>query len=391
MKLTRRTRPGITLVELMVAASMCIAGMWLLTWLYQQGLESFRQARAQSGLMSGQRAVVALLERDLKQNHFLDEDPTKKPNGGRRLSDQRLDKMYIDTSTNPQTLAGYTPPRGGYFFARSRPADNVKNFFEGADTNLFDSSISADHVMAFTVILPGGANFQQFGAQVPAGSGKQYFGTAAEVVYYLRRNGSTPGGTPLYDLYRQQRLAALSDDDAYAYNEPFVAAANSNPKDNIAEVIVPKSGTQIATLKDLTVPFGFPNSVRLQPPPPTPLATFRLGEDKVLSNVVSFEVKFTGGTGSLGQANGINWPTPFMDSQGKVINSDYPYDFLPGNGEFDTFSTQVQGWNAATNLATKANTAGVLKPIYVTGAQIRLRAYDPRTRATRQTTLIVDM
>src|SRR5690606_13276277 len=136
MTKTRRPRGGFTLVEMLVAASMCILGMWLLTWLYQQGVESFRQARSQAELMSGERAVTSILTRDLKQDMFLDED--NKPNRGRRLGDQRLDKLFVDAKT-PTVLSGWSPPRGGYFSARSRRPDNTLNFLEARDDNLFDS------------------------------------------------------------------------------------------------------------------------------------------------------------------------------------------------------------------------------------------------------------
>lgn len=368
MRSSHPPRRGVTLVELMVASAMCIMGMWLLTWLYQQGLESFRQARAQSELMAGQRTVVTLLTRDLKQSLFRDED--NKPNRGRRLSDQT--QGLLDNS--------YTPPRGGYFRARSHP--NPPNQWEGRDPEGFDSWRCVDHYLAFTVILPGGANHQQFAAELIPG-GPQVFGTAAEVLYFLNPNGQTPGGTPLYNLYRQQRLLAISSDDAPFFNkrisgllQPLEPLPRTEVQNLLNESLVMKlpNKTEIATLGDLPeiATLGdLANNPALRGPRYEPFdhepfgpASPRYGEDLLLSNVLSFEVKFTGPRRVLGP--GQEWPTPFG------ANPDYPYDFLPGTGEFDTHANPIP-------------------LIRITGVQIRLRAYEPQTRATRQTTIVIDL
>jgi hypothetical protein len=333
----------------MVASAMCIMGMWLLTWLYQQGLESFRQARAQAELVAGERTAVTLLTRDLKQNMFLDEDD--KPNRGRRLSDQT--KGLLDNT--------YKPPRGGYFHARSHA-----NQWEGRDPEGFDSWRCVDHYLAFTVILPGGANHQQFAAQLIP-DGPQVFGTAAEVLYFLMPHGQTPGGTPLYNLYRRQRLVAPSTDDATFFNkritgllQPLEPLPRTVAQELLNEALVMKlpNKLEIATLRDLTNP-----ALRHPPYVPLPITSPRYSEDLLMSNVLSFEVKFTGPRRVFGPTQ--EWPTPFG------ANPDYPYDFLPGNGEFDTHVNPT--------------------PIRITGVQIRLRAYEPQTRSTRQTTVVIDL
>ncbi len=397
----QRTRRGVTLVEMLVAAALCIAGMSLMTWLYQQGLESFRFARAQADLTAQQRMVTTIMTRDLQAPHFMDED--SKPNRGRRVSDQRLDQMYLyqdpaDPTGNRLLVGGYIPPRGGYFRARSLPVGNAivpnpNNVFE-ANSDGFDSSLSTDHVIQFIVLLPGGSSFQQFSAEVPASSGFQYFGTAAEVMYYLRFTGQTPGGVNLYELYRHQRLVARSTDDAPAYKTPA-----SYP--DAPEVMAVTGGT-MRTLGDLTIPAGFPNSLRLVPNNPTglpatplPPTSPRYGEDKLMSNVLSFEIKFTGPAVNLGAGawpsdpSSTQWPRPL------AVNSDYPFDNLPFDGQFDTFSTQAStptvGWNWSNNYARVGNPGGSMKPLRLTAIKVTLRTWDSKTRTTRQTSFIVDI
>jgi hypothetical protein len=117
-----------------------------------------------------------------------------------------------------------------------------------------------------------------------------------------------------------------------------------------------------------------------------------------MANVISFEVKLTGPQANVGQnafpsdPNSVYWPRPLSGGAGQA-NSDYPYDYLPFNGEFDTYY-QANNWqsqvaSAPTAAAPTANTALAypLKPIRITGIQIRLRSYDPKNQTTRQTTI----
>lgn len=332
------TRRGFTLVELMVAASMCVLGMWLFTWLYKQGLDSFRTAKAQADLMSQERSVIELLRRDLSADHFLDED--RKPNHGRKLSDQL------------RVLGpGYVLPRGGYFQANGTTFTNN----ELTDADGFGTWRS-NHALRFTVVLPGGTPANQFSVQTPAGGGAQYGGVGAEVAYFLIASGRTPGGVQLYDLYRRQRLVALNDDFAQGYNGFLNRPGPTLNMADLAEVFAVRSNTgpaQIATFADLRA------TPALRVPFAPVTTTGRVGDDKILSNVVSFELKYTGTRGPTATA-------PFPNTF--TTNSDFPYDWLPAN--FDT---------------------GNNPQLRLTGAQVRLRVWNPKTLHARQTSIVVDL
>ncbi len=324
--------------------------------------------------------AITALKRDLSADHFLDEDT--KPNNGRKLSDQRTDRLfeYVDASrTPPQRIAGYKPPKSGYFFAYSpRGYDNVFNFDEGNDSDGFRSSRSGNHILQFTVIMPGGAPENTITADVPYRSSNQIIGRAAEVAYFLVPDGTTPNGVRKYHLVRRQRLCALNGDDAPAYSSMFSPgppagiAAGAAPTDP-PEVMAMRSTTQVFNLNDLT--FAGNRVIR------SVITQHRIGEDILLSNVTSFEVKFTGSSGT------VAWPTPFLSG-----NSDYPYDNLPFDGAYDTFN-QGPNWDLASNMAGSSvgPTTAPLKRIRITGVQIRLRTWDPQTKSTRQTTLVVDL
>ena len=202
-----RIRSGTTLVELLVAAAMSIMIMWLLTWCYQQGLASFSNTKAHADLMDQERMVTSVMTRDLLADHFLND--SSKPNGGHMVRDQRLDL------TSPT----YVPPKSGFFYAFS-PAGSIEGV--DGDTDGFQSSISTNHILQFTSILPGGPPEQMFNADVPFGTvttGPTY-GRAAEISYFLVPTGQTLGGTQLNNLMRRQRLCAFNDRrQSPAYNQ----------------------------------------------------------------------------------------------------------------------------------------------------------------------------
>ena len=376
MRYQRPVRNAHTLVEMLVVAAMSVLIMYLIAWCFQQGLGSFSNAKSQVDLMDRQAIVMTVLARDLEAEHFLSEDG--KPDSV-KVSGQRLDKLY----TSGGTAYGYTPPRAGYFSARSLPVGNGNNFSEGFDGNGFTSSRSSDHFLAFTMILKGGPGHHTFDAEVPYGSKYRYVGRAGEVAYFLVDTGDrTPGGYPLYTLKRRQRLVALTDDDAPAYNSA-VASSDS------VEVMVTNGG-KMRTLRDLTIPTTFPNSVRLVPFAPLTTDSVRYGDDTLLSNVISFEMKFTGPTANAywpSDPKSKLWPRPVYSPTGGQSNPDTPYDNLPFDGNFDTFSTLPNKWYDAKNVAVDAATqSSPMKPLRITGVMIRLRSYDPNTRSTRQTT-----
>jgi hypothetical protein len=407
---TKRTRRGATLVEVLVSAAMLILGMWLLVWLYQQGMNSFIQAKSQADITTQERNVATVMTRDLGAATFPSED--NKPNRGVRLADQRTDLAPF----------GWTPPRAGYFWGRSLPAPtglgtytNPNNVYEAFDPDGFPSTRSTDHALAFTVLLPGGPSNQMHCSQLLAPTGnQQLYGTAAEVTYALVYSGrNTAGGVPLFDLMRRQRLTARSSDDTTDYMNaitPFLTT------DNVGEVMTYSSAlkpNQMLNLLDLTHPSNRLPAPTLAVPQIILPSSARYGEDRLMSNVISFEVKFTGPTSTLASTSGATawanvgygawscdpnanmWPRPLKGVVNPntgvqaLDNPDFPYDNLPFNGEYDTFTQIGTNWptNGSTYVATVASPNNPVKQIRVTGVMIRLRAYEPRNQNARQTTI----
>lgn len=400
----RRTRPtaparaGFTLIELMVVMLVTVILMSIIVAATSIGGQIVGESRSKGRIMDQQRVAMTALVRDLQLPHFLEDG---KPNGRQRLSDHRTDlaREYTVPKMAPATgvdrkWTGYTPPRGGYFRAYSPPVDNNFNFAEGTDSDLFGSSRSGNHYVQFTVIVPGGAPQDTLTADVPflnspATASYPITFQAAEVAYFLVPGtpAQTPGGVKLYSLIRRQRCAAMNKYDADAYSAlvnkiPTSGTAPVMAKDDPLEVVAAVDDTPTAasakyrvfSMSDLTLEG---NRVAR-----AAITAHRIGDDVLLTNVISFELKYTG-------ASTVGWPRPFG-----TANTDYPYDTLPYTGNvFDTFNTLQPDWTDGRYLAgsTTATAISPVCPIRITGVRIRLRCWDPRTKGARQTTQEVSL
>ncbi len=414
-------RRAFTLIELMVVTVIVLILMSILVAASSIATGTVRDAKAQGDFVAQERMALAVLRRDLQYDHFLEEDG--KPNLGRKVSDQNTQNLkwysYSDTSTTPATTRyatrGYKPPRSGYFAASSLPAtqtnilayDSTKsttwNFAEGSDNDGFASSRSGNHYLQFTIIVPGGAPQDILTADVPLGSlGNPIAGRAGEVAYFLVPNGMTSqGGAAKYKLIRRQRLAAMTDDDRPAYRNVLnsTGALAADPPEVMAAYVTvagPPAKFEMLHLNDLTLAanrLGTPRAPRAA------ITQYRIGEDVLLTNVTSFEVKFTGPRASPvtwpadpSLPTSTEWPRPYSVNN-VVLNTDYPYDNLPYDGGFDTFNSTQGDWTDAKYLAGSptAQANPPLKPLRITGVSIRLRCWNGNTKGSRQTTLRVDL
>jgi hypothetical protein len=377
MTMTRRhrLRPAITLVELMVAMALSIGIMWILAESFKMGLDFTRHARSTGSMMNqldGARAVVA---RDLLAEHFLRDE--NKPNGGVRLSDQRLDRL---SNTSPST--GWKPPKGGFFRIIS-PAPTGLDL--RTDLDLYSMNTARNHALHFTSILPV-TDQNLYTAMV---GGFRYTSRSAEIGYFLvdsgLRTSPGPSGETLYHLVRAQRLAATTSDEISGLSG---AVADSG-------VIASNGTNQIYTLADLRDP-----SLRLNvspstmpgmgtPPPTFGIASARYGEDLLLSNVLSFEVmvdwgqnvgspQVAGSTLATRTTLAGNWDSPFDHlSVNAGQNTTYT-----NAGLFDTWYPHPSWDNFA--LAVKPNALPLA--IRVKQIQITVRVFDTKTKQARQST-----
>jgi prepilin-type N-terminal cleavage/methylation domain-containing protein len=399
-----RRRAGFTLVELMVAAAVCVLIMAILSRAFVVSADTMRQLKATGDMADQLRAASAVLRRDLAANHFLPEDG--RPNKGLKVSDQRLDRLSIVGTQ----VVGWTPPVGGFFRARSfaptgAAGSNVVS--EGTDNDgLLCYRIGADlvaatgqllgHYLHFTSVLPGGRDGDFYTAAV---GGNTFTSPAAELAYFLVPQQSIPGtgATTLYNLIRRQRLVALYDTDRQA-----LVAAATQPD---GPAVISVQGATVNTMADLTDPrrrlggaaglgampqTGFNDTLLSQASGGA--LNNRIGDDILLSNVLSFEVQLQ--WTSARQQN--NNPTTPVTAFG-TTNTDFPFDFIRAasphnttNGLQNTFDT----W-ASANILTGADALtgpnAIPQRMRVKAVRIVLRVWDQKLKLSRQMTIVQDL
>ncbi|MDB5313843.1 MAG: hypothetical protein JWO38_8045 [Gemmataceae bacterium] len=361
----RVVRPGITLVELMVMAAVCLIIMAVLASVFQTGLDAMRQVRSAGEMMDQLRAAGEVMKRDLQAQHFSPEDG--KPNQGVGLSDQWFNQ------------AGWKAPQGGFFKIVSPPP-----FVEGIDSDGLQSTIATNHILHFTEVRPGGNYHNLYAATTSSGG---LTSPSAEVAYFLISDSGrmtapdSTGSSPqqLFLLVRRQRLVAtLATDKASWPKDQDVICCWPGPN--------PPAAPAVYSMLDLkaNVTGGRVGYAPLN----TTTPINRVGDDILLTNVISFEIKpvwettnatlaprpFSALPSQIAPKGALDDPTLPGSTPGTKLypnTTDGPYDNLNLiGGTFDTWSNPQ---------------------IRVKGLHIRLRVYDPKMKAARQSTFVVSM
>ena len=91
----RRARRGFTLVELLVAAAVCVLIMAILATAFSLGIDTVRQMKSAGDMMDQLRGATTAIQDDLKAAHLLDKDGVPK-----KLSSYRWDLCFVDNDPN---------------------------------------------------------------------------------------------------------------------------------------------------------------------------------------------------------------------------------------------------------------------------------------------------
>lgn len=234
----RRTRPGFTLVEILVAAALCLIIMVAMTYAFQQGMGAFSHAKSLGDLQSRLRTVETIFQTDLRADHL--EGPT----GTIRVSDIfKVDGSGNVTPPPPRGFFRITQESAVYLLpslavasqSSSNPTTSYSYQYEGQDADGIASTRAVDHVLHMTVRRRGTRTDELFAATVhnsitaplrnpwansvgfPAShanglippGGTVYASEWAEVAYFLdtsRPTGLTATGLPTYTLVRRVRV-----------------------------------------------------------------------------------------------------------------------------------------------------------------------------------------
>ncbi len=392
----KNTRSGFTLVEIMVAMALTVFVMLILSQCFVQGLETFSGLKAIGDMQEELRTATNLLRADLSMDHF---------EGKRRLSDP------FNNFMSEKIREGFFVVGGSY------PGKAPTEIVEGQEDQI-PSIRATDHWLHFSVKMRGNAMDKFFSAPADAklaGLINNYMGVPgdsafqrlsatntnvnsawAEVAYCLIQTGTTasPSGatlsgsdtsTPLYALYRFQYVVLPMTRNANNASLP-AGGPYRNFSGNVAG-----AAWQFFSPNDLAngyasrafVPYtALPFAKGTAAPAPGAL---------VLSNVVSFQIQVL--------KNPNPNPPPANSGLGPNVNNDFVdiTGLTATNGKpipFDTANYYVDPRVNPNGNPLPVFGAGVTAPppqFSIQALRITLRIWDPKSRFTRQVTVIQDM
>jgi prepilin-type N-terminal cleavage/methylation domain-containing protein len=232
-----RRRSGFTITELLVAMALIVFVMSILATAFSEGMQTFRRLKGIGDMNQRLRTVSSMLQDDLQSPHL---------EGRRRLSD-------LNFWTTTALPAENGPPREGFVrIWQGSPLSGTAGapyYLEGADLDYQIPSVRAtDHILHFTVKKLGNDPKNFFRAGVTSTSPLIQFGNYlgrfqddpatgiytftsqwAEVAWFMRPNGQNANGTPLFTLYRRQRVIVGNPETGGYPNSPGVNLNWTNP------------------------------------------------------------------------------------------------------------------------------------------------------------------
>jgi type II secretory pathway pseudopilin PulG len=406
MTLKSRRRHGFTLIEILVAMGLTIFILSILAECFIAGADLFRGLKAVGDLNASLRTATNILSSDLSADHF---------EGKRRLSDS---KFWIALDNGP--------PKQGYFYLEQgnpiAPASDPQ--YEQTDADGIPSrrrTVSTPNSLTFsgcklamTVKARGYQPQNYFSASIPGGplltiattlgnpagryqAAGSFSSQWVEVSYFLAPvQGSavpvTASGTPLYGLYRQQRLIIASNTNTAlnwtatqqipgsylaTYNSKFSCQVNPNAS---ASSVLYFNGPADVTIPERRAAFAFPGVAQrsggTQGFVPVNFVSTNpngfyidasnnpSGEDLLLTDVLSFDIQVLT---TLNTSDFADLPSPYY---------------------FDTWSNRQDDVYNYTNATTAVNPNSSYQ---ILALKITLRVYDEKTQLARQITLIQDM
>jgi hypothetical protein len=384
-------RAGFTLVEMLVATTLTLFTMAIITQAFVTSLEVFSQLKGIGDMEAGLRGASTIIRSDLSHDHF---------EGKRRMSDANFwdSPVLVPFSTSAPAASAVS---AGFFHIRHGAASGL----EGVDADGIPVYSAADHVLHFTIKLRGNRPENFLAAAIPGtspltASSVNYFDQArdgtygttpgyvtsqwGEVAYYLVPKGTTVTptdpksgyGTTLYALYRYQGVVLPRTDE--------INVNAKIPATSFADY------TRVSSLSNAAN-----GELRFSNPQELPHPAARAVSTSGVGNGITFPV-FRGtayapdGTAALdasakgGYSLGSSGFTPgaalvlsnVVSFNVRVLRAGDP-DFTDvDNGAFDT------AWDPADSGP----------PGYrIIALQITLRVWDSKTRQARQITIVQDM
>lgn len=429
-------RSAFTLVEMLVAIALVLFLMVLMSQAFVAALEVFRQLKAIGDMEERLRTVSLILRRELAADHF---------EGKKRLSDSNFWQ-------NGPPSQGFVRIYHGSPIMQPVPGSSnpllrsPSNTWEELDGDGVPSVRSTNHALQMAVRLRGNSRQDFFRTAIDSTSPLNLHGQPdaryqeantftsqwAEVAYFLQATNNYANGTPLYALFRRQRLA-VGNSDTLNQNPIPLTSLQASGSTTYAEVSarlkpnVNNTGMELHfnNPSDLTVPnYRFAGSNSSSPSFVTLADEYGSlgGSDLLLTDVISFDIRvlIDDPLALSGQRLINNNVTnlgfdPFVDlydSQAWLLssvqaniqplavltsrNKDYKAIDLtnPTNTApriLDTWSSVNDGvMNYTTWNIPDSSTTVPITPV-IKALQITIRVWDRNTEQTRQITIVQDM
>lgn len=371
-------RGGFTLVELLVAAALCVVIMTVLAVAFRSGMDTLSQVKSVADMTDRLRAVEVVMQNDLKADHLEDEYGTSV-----RVSDRLVNRQWdgvnrrwdaatqkrgffrIVQGSAPKTApgAGACPIAGLAAGAATDPY-----LWEGyANPDPVHTFRAHDHWIHFTTKLSGqtdrdvytvtDASLAAVAADLNLRTGltpaNSLTSRWAEVAYFLDPTPTdqfTVGANsfPLYTLCRRQRVIAQTAPAGAVLAPGLAGVSVLNVAGNLNTPLT------ITTLANRLFGAG----------PPAKLTGANLGNDVLLTNVVSFQVQV-------------------MTDNSSEYRDLYDIGVLGPTGD-------TEAWPRSWDTATQPALVGGI-PYRVRGVRITVRVYDVRNAKTRQMTFQQDL
>lgn len=321
-----------------------------------------------------------------------------------------------------QDLAGVTcrvtpwlspDAEAGYFECVEGPRKDM-----AAAHSLANLEADTDDILMFTTRAPAGKFFGRY-----ADANRTIESPYAEVAWFCRPAPTQPVvGTRLYNLYRRQLLVI-----GYAGTAEFAGnSIGGTLPNNDYDISLRSEGGRLVpnTLGELTKrenrfmhnPTQFPHEIRVDAqsrlqPTATFVDTARVGEDLVLTNVVSFDMRvfdvearaqvsgaITRYPGDPGYGPGTGAFGAYVDlgagHGGRLARPmEVKCSLPPARPTYDTWSEHYEvvrsttpGGRAGVNSINDCVTSPPY-PVPLEGVEVRIRCYDPTSKQVRQVTV----
>ena len=260
---------------------------------------------------------------------------------------------------------------------------------EGVDADNLTSTrarANENHRLSFTIRRKGRTPDQLFTADLSQLTGPEQSTVISQNISDVHPGNRLVSQWAQVDWFLDRsRMATINGVDTWPLIRRIRTVGTTNtPLTSAQDTLSVSPGGQLNTVQSLAL---LTNRLTNSGRNAASISSVQVGDDIVITNVTSFEVK------AMWTVNSVPGARTTLPFGAGVPNGDYPFDDLPVSGDnttlgssrtFDTMSS-TGNWN------TPGNATSIPNRIRVQAVQIKIRVYDAKNKLSRQTTLVVKL